>query len=347
MNKLIIHASNIHEGGGKTLLLPLLKSAKDLVPVIVFLDKRLYISNDLSNNLNKVYVNSTLLGRFFVEYKLYKLAKKNDIVLCFGNLPPIFRLKSKVVLYVQNRYLVSNEPLNSLFMKMRIRVLLERFWLSMCNKNANRIIVQSDSMKRLVLRTLKRKADVIPFFDVSSDENEKNIEANDHQKKYDFIYVASGEPQKNHFNLIEAWKILAKEGIFPSLCLTLSNRKYSSLAKFIKDSCANYDLKIENVAEKKQEELKLLYKNSNALIYPSTLESFGLPLIEAKLADLPIIASELDYVRDVVDPVETFDPTSAVSISRAVKRFIKINEKHNPIISSEKFLMDLIQTLKK
>ena len=37
--------------------------------------------------------------------------------------------------------------------------------------------------------------------------------------------------------------------------------------------------------------------------------------------------SRMDYVRDILDPVETFDPNSAKSISRSVKRFLKIKEK--------------------
>ena len=37
---------------------------------------------------------------------------------------------------------------------------------------------------------------------------------------------------------------------------------------------------------------------------------------------LPILASELDYVREACDPVETFDPNSPKSIMKAVYRFI-------------------------
>ncbi len=59
-----------------------------------------------------------------------------------------------------------------------------------------------------------------------------------------------------------------------------------------------------------------------ALIFPSKTESLGLPLIEAASAGLPIIASELDFVRDVCVPNETFDPYSSTSISRAVKRLL-------------------------
>ena len=60
---------------------------------------------------------------------------------------------------------------------------------------------------------------------------------------------------------------------------------------------------------------------SKALIFPSKYESFGLPLIEASKMHIPIIASELDFVRDVCNPIQTFDPNSAISIARAINRF--------------------------
>jgi hypothetical protein len=50
----------------------------------------------------------------------------------------------------------------------------------------------------------------------------------------------------------------------------------------------------------------------------------GLPLIEAREAKVDIIAAELDYVRDVVTPVQTFDPNSPISIARSVKRYLNI-----------------------
>ena len=36
---------------------------------------------------------------------------------------------------------------------------------------------------------------------------------------------------------------------------------------------------------------------------------------------MPILAAERDYVRDVVAPVVSFDPESALSIARAVMRY--------------------------
>ena len=86
-----------------------------------------------------------------------------------------------------------------------------------------------------------------------------------------------------------------------------------------------------------------LYKNSRALIYPSTLESFGLPLLEAATCGLPVLASELDYVRDIVSPAVTFDAGSAVSIARAVRRFLGCPESPMPVMTASGFLERILR----
>jgi len=50
----------------------------------------------------------------------------------------------------------------------------------------------------------------------------------------------------------------------------------------------------------------------------------------------------LDYVRDILDPVETFDPNSAKSISRSIKRFLKIKEKKTEVVDPEVFIKNMI-----
>lgn len=47
-------------------------------------------------------------------------------------------------------------------------------------------------------------------------------------------------------------------------------------------------------------DLLRLYKAVDALVFPSTIETFGLPLIEAASMGKPIIASDLDYAREVL-----------------------------------------------
>ena len=79
-------------------------------------------------------------------------------------------------------------------------------------------------------------------------------------------------------------------------------------------------------------------KSSNALIFPSYFESFGLPLLEAKNLNIDIVASEKDYVRDMVDPKETFDPSSSNSIARAIKRYLNIDEPKTNIKGAKEFI---------
>jgi glycosyltransferase involved in cell wall biosynthesis len=158
---------------------------------------------------------------------------------------------------------------------------------------------------------------------------------------HDFVYVGSGESHKNHRRLIDAWILLAQEGCHPSLALTVDVAEFPDLCDLIEAQKRIHGLRIENKGALPPSRVAELYKCSGALIYPSTLESLGLPLIEARNAGLAVLAGELDYVRDVLNPEETFDPNSAVSIARAVKRFRRMAEPALQIVDAGVFVDSL------
>lgn len=340
---LIIHAPNVHLGGGKALLLPLLTAARNQVAVKALLDERLALPDGLVNGITNIRVKRSIFGRLAGEWRLRALAGEGDIVLCFGNLPPLFKLKAKVIVFLQNRYLVDKVSLRDLPLVARIRILAERLWLGQRVKHAHKVLVQTPSMQHQAQAFLGHPAEVIPFFDSACDYSERPTRQSIAETTvYDFVYVASGEPHKNHVRLIKAWKILAAEGLFPSLCLTVPEQQYSEVVDYIRRAKTEYGLQIENVSVSSMPEIEALYQKSGAVVYPSSLESFGLPLIEAREAGLPIIAAELDYVRDVVHPSETFDPLSSVSIARAVKRYLGVPERPLPVMTAERFLKELL-----
>jgi glycosyltransferase involved in cell wall biosynthesis len=194
-------------------------------------------------------------------------------------------------------------------------------------------------MQRTVERKLRMPSTVLPF---SKDpaSYRRGVEASrDRPKiKHGFLYVASGEPHKNHRRLVEAWTLLAKEGIRPGLCLTLDKHRFPELCGWIDAKVKEMNLNMTNVGSIPAQDLERVYEESLALIYPSDFESLGLPLIEARCAAIPILAAERDYVRDAVDPEETFDPDSPVSIARAVKRFLGIPEKPLPVMNAKEYL---------
>jgi len=216
-------------------------------------------------------------------------------------------------------------------------------WLAMCLHHVQKILVQTPTMQKAVKNKFGMMAELTPFFERKFDREYYGHDGNhDKEMEYDFIYVATGEPHKNHRKLIDAWKLLASENIYPSLCLTLPKDRHPKLMDIINGSRDKYGLKIDNVSTNQKEDLFLLYKKSSALVYPSKLESFGLPLIEAKSIGLPVIASELDYVRDLMEPDMTFNPDSSVSIARAIKRFLKIPHQTQSIYTPDEFITKLI-----
>ena len=142
--------------------------------------------------------------------------------------------------------------------------------------------------------------------------------------------------------MIAAWALLAEDGIRPSLCLTLEKTRFPDLCAWVEHKKMSLNLNITNVGILPNEEIQSLYHEARALIYPSDFETLGLPMIEARCAGLPILASELDYVRDLVDPEQTFDPNSPVSIARAVKRFLGKPERPLPLTDAKTFLAKLL-----
>jgi glycosyltransferase involved in cell wall biosynthesis len=307
------------------------------------------LANSVAEEVYVKRVKPSILQRLLAERWLVKNVVFSDVVLCFGNLPPLFKLRGHVVVFVQNRYLIDNEvKLTGFSIKTRLRLCVERFWFSHRMSNVDEFIVQTPSMRNILETRILNKVpiNVIPFMENQVGYVRKvDMPKIFKEKDFDFLYVASGEPHKNHRKLIEAWCLLAKEGFYPSLKLTLDNVNFAELCAWITQKVADCRLNVENKGRLTHDQVKLIYNQAGALIYPSTFESFGLPLIEARQAGLPVLASELDYVRDVLDPEQVFDPESAVSIARAVKRFIAVDESPLPLQDATGFIKHILNRI--
>ena len=332
MYDLVINAPNVRSGGGFVLLESILK----------YLDKTnlrcLLIANELVrkklariNNIETHYVSHSIYARLKNELYINNIAKQAKKILFFGNVPPVFNFKCETILYVQNAYIINNYSLNGFSLKQHIRLVIERLWFKFFYDNVDRFVVQTQSMKNLLQSKIERNVELLPFSDFAYIETSSVVNV-------DFLYPSSGEPHKNHKNLIEAWVLLAKKGFFPELHLTLDETSHQNLLLWLNDKVTHHSLKIKNIGHlKSHSEMLCRIKYSKCLIFPSLLESFGLPLIEAEYFSTPILAPELDYVRDVVKPHQTFDAQSPVSICSAVLRFLNKEENYS-ILQPEQFI---------
>lgn len=339
---IVIHAPNVHIGGGLALLKELL-SIHNLPISWAQLDARTHGVLELPLVAIKYYVKRSVISRFFAEWQLWRNVLTDDVVLCFHGLPPLFPLSGRAVVFVQNRILVEQRSLVGYPFQSKIRLLIERFWLRTMRRHATRYIVQTPSMAASLraLLGLEFEICVFPFASLNTLTLNKDVTTVKH--KFDFLYVASGDSHKNHATLLKAWCLLAEAGLRPSLALTVDPSFYSCLAEEILKITRDFSLNIVNLGQLSEADISDLYQSSSALIYPSKAESFGLPLIEAMHHGLPILAPELDYVRDVVVPIESFDPSSPVSIARAVRRFVGNAEPAVRIHSAENFLAEVLK----
>lgn len=335
MKSLFLHAPNVHVGGGGVLVRALL-AAPNLCRVTANLDARLE-SVVVPKDAKCFYVRPTLIERARAEWRLCRLSREGDLVLCFHGLPPIFPLRGHVVVFKQNRLHLDAGELTMFSPRTRLRLRLERLICKIFRNRVDEYVVQTPTMKLAVKNwhggdPVVRVAPFLPApLDVMQSERDGDG---------GFVYVADGEAHKNHRVLIAAWTLLAADGIYVPLSLTLPPRS-DALWFEIKETALRHGLRIVNLGSLSHEATLACYRSARALIFPSLAESFGLPLLEATAAGLPILAGELDYVRDVCCPAQTFDPHSARSIAAAVKRFLNVEQETVRIRTAAQFFDEI------
>jgi glycosyltransferase involved in cell wall biosynthesis len=349
MRKYIIYAPNVGSGGGLILLRGFLAKWPSESKALAIIDQRAYEAFPDFDNVDIHWAKSTVSGRIRAEQMLSKLAEDDDVVLCFHNLPPLFSSKAQVLCYVQNANLVGLIPTKHLSGWVRMRYIVERFMARRFAYRIDKYIVQTPTMARALSawyratqsNRLVPPIDVLPFLAIDTTTVE---ETSERRHKWDFIYVSDGSIHKNHLRLFEAWQLLAKGGLNPSLAITLHSERDAALKQQLAIMTKTYNLNIHDLGQVAHSSILSEYRNANALMFASYAESFGIPLLEAQAAGLPIIAAEADFVRDVCRPVQTFNPFSSVSIANAVKRFLDVEQSPIVPIPPEKFAQTLIDT---
>jgi glycosyltransferase involved in cell wall biosynthesis len=339
-----VNASNCHKGGGKTLLESFIFGISNEhfqyihSQYIIYVDRRFNIPVESYKNIS--FKPVCLFERFFISFKIKNRINENDVVINFGNLPPIIRFKkNKVILLLSSRFYIDNISFKGFLIRDRIKINLEKYYFLLTLKHVDKFLVQTNTMKELMLKMkiCESKIHILPFFNDIDAQNILNP-----KEKNSFIYVASLIPYKNHMRLLEAWLRLKKSGITLKLYLTIDEDNY--IKKLIKNFIINNNLDsvvlLENID---RNSLLNIYKICEYLIYPSYFEAYGLPLIEAQKYNLKILAADVDYCWDLINPYDYFNPYDTKSIERCVKRSIGFEIKTNDILSPKQFINQLIK----
>lgn len=165
------------------------------------------------------------------------------------------------------------------------------FFVNLFLKKSTKIFVQLEFIKKGFAERFKHPKKLIGVFNPDITLSEVIVEGKtDSWNKKKFVYPAMPHFYKNHRVIEEALKFTDAE--IEILFTTNSNvRKVD-------------DERIQYIGMQPYNKICELYYLCDALLFPSYIETFGLPLLEAAMTGMPIIASDLPYAREVLKGYE-------------------------------------------
>jgi glycosyltransferase involved in cell wall biosynthesis len=133
------------------------------------------------------------------------------------------------------------------------------------------------------------------------------------------MYVGRATPHKNLRRLVEAFEILKKNN--PELMLAMAGKidaNYHRLEGYVTSKRMADSIVFTNAVS--EGELKWLYMNTAAYVFPSLSEGFGLPGLEAMLHGAAVISSDATCLPEIYgnaayyfNPKSTYDMASKIS----------------------------------
>ncbi len=153
------------------------------------------------------------------------------------------------------------------------------------------------------------------------------------KREKNILYVGSLNRYKNVDRLIRAF-IFLKENFKEDLKgykLTIIGRRNTKVFKDIPLVDNNKDIIFKGY--KDTEELVYEYNKAQIFVLPSIFESFGITGLEAMACGCPVVASNIESLREVYQEAAVYtDPLSYKSIAWAIYKLIKDTKLRNKLV---------------
>ena len=163
---------------------------------------------------------------------------------------------------------------------------------------ADKVIVQTNWMKKSVSKWAHYPEEriVVEPPKVSLPLKKDLVEA----QRNSFIYPANAYLNKNHQIIIDACKILKKQGVTGYRIQFTLSEDSSGLSRQLLKEIKIEGLPIEYIGHLEKPELYEKYQTMITL-FPSYIETFGLPLLEAKELNGIVLASDRPFSHEILD----------------------------------------------
>ena len=209
------------------------------------------------------------------------------------------------------------------------------FFVKLFLRKNSKIFVQLEFIKDGFSKKFKHPKELINVYSPEVYLNCAKSTGNEFNDIKELIYPAMPYFYKNHIVIEDALKF--------------SDEKFEIIFTIDSDSLENKDRRIKYIGTQSYQTICNLYQTCDALLFPSYIETYGLPLLEAALTGLPIVAADLPYAREVLSGYEgvTFvkynDPQKWAKALECIKK----GQRYKPIdISSRSGWSELFKSIK-
>lgn len=236
---------------------------------------------------------------YFVAPCLVKRYKPKEILSLQNVTIPRVKVPQALYLhqalpFVSIRFQLTENPLFWIYQNIIGRRIIRSI------QSANRVIVQAAWMKEACIRKAKVCRNKIS---VTPPEIRRNV--NEFFEPTDlnlrtFFYPASEAVYKNHEVIVNAAMLLKARGISNyRVVFTLRGNENKHISKLFRQ-VKEHNLPIEFIGYIPQDQVYDYYRRS-ILLFPSYIETFGLPMLEAKMHRTPVIASDCPFSHEILD----------------------------------------------
>lgn len=264
---------------------------------------------------------------FFDRFIAPKLVKKHeaDEVLSLQNvLVPKVKVKQTLYLhqplpFVEKSYGITENLTFWIYQNIISKLIFKSLVKADC------IIVQTKWMMKACMEKVNINSNKFILMQPKLNINVKKFYEQEKEEFITFFYPSSGLEYKNHKVVVEAVNKLDPQHYSRfRIVFTLKgneNKHINELYAMVTEK----SLPIEFIGQISIDEVYDYYTKS-VLIFPSYIETFGLPMLEAKLHRSPVIASDCAFSREILDgyeKAEFFNPFDFDNLQNILLRYIK------------------------
>lgn len=214
--------------------------------------------------------------------------------------------------FVEKRYKITEDYKFWVYQNIMSRMIFNSV------RKADSIIVQTNWMKNACVEKIKVPASKFQVIRPTVEMKVRKTYQQEDEKNKLFFFPADALPYKNHTLIVEVAKLLKQKGLHNfRVIFTLDGNETRKVRKLYQDVQDN-QLPIEFIGKINIDKVYDYYSKS-ILLFPSYIETFGLPMLEAKMQGSPILASDCVFSHEILDghpKVKFFDPFNAEELAR-------------------------------